>query len=226
MLKVLNPLRSVLWCKKIPNRNTHLVSGCFYSMSTWSVKSRRSFCTSTECQICSFGGCVMSSRHNFFKLFNIDEAHQIDENELQVSYRKMQQFFHPDRFFNSDTVNQYKIQEHSSLINEAYKTLKIPLSRAKHLYSVKCGNSYDKDSLQIKDISLFETMHKIDEEIQSIENDPSLLRKMQQELEVKIMLCERDFVDSLTDRKCKDAIAHLVKWNFFKNRWSKVFEMI
>jgi molecular chaperone HscB len=70
---------------------------------------------------------------DFFEIFAIPVAWQVDSSQLQSRYLKLQQEFHPDRFAShSDTEKRLAVQT-ASLINQAYDTLKSPLKRAQYL---------------------------------------------------------------------------------------------
>ena len=75
----------------------------------------------------------MKLTSDFFEIFAIPVAWQVDISQLQSRYLKLQQEFHPDRFAShSDTEKRLAVQT-ASLINQAYDTLKSPLKRAQYL---------------------------------------------------------------------------------------------
>ena len=79
----------------------------------------------------------MKLTSNFFEIFAIPVAWQVDSSQLQSKYLKLQQEFHPDRYASSgDTEKRLAVQT-ASLINQAYDTLKSPLKRAQYLLELK-----------------------------------------------------------------------------------------
>ena len=79
----------------------------------------------------------MKLSSDFFEIFAIPVAWQVDSNQLQRRYLKLQQEFHPDRYAShSDTEKRLAVQT-ASLINQAYDTLKSPLKRAQYLLELK-----------------------------------------------------------------------------------------
>lgn len=79
----------------------------------------------------------MKLTSNFFEIFAIPVACQVDSSQLQSKYLKLQQEFHPDRYASSgDTEKRLAVQT-ASLINQAYDTLKSPLERAQYLLELK-----------------------------------------------------------------------------------------
>lgn len=79
----------------------------------------------------------MKLSSDFFEIFAIPVAWQVDSRQLQSRYLKLQQEFHPDRYASqSDTEKRLAVQT-ASLINQAYDTLKSPLKRAQYLLELK-----------------------------------------------------------------------------------------
>lgn len=80
---------------------------------------------------------------HFFAIFGIDCQHKLDRDGLEQAYLQLSQKHHPDRFAAADTRTQRVAMERSSLINNAYRTLRDPVRRAEYL--VKLGG-IDLDS--------------------------------------------------------------------------------
>ena len=79
----------------------------------------------------------MKLTSDFFEIFAIPVAWQVDSSQLQSRYLKLQQEFHPDRFAShSDTEKRLAVQT-ASLINQAYDTLTSPLKRAQYLLELQ-----------------------------------------------------------------------------------------
>ena len=79
----------------------------------------------------------MKLSSDFFEIFAIPVAWQVDTSQLQSRYLKLQQEFHPDRFAShSDTEKRLAVQT-ASLINQAYDTLTSPLKRAQYLLELQ-----------------------------------------------------------------------------------------
>lgn len=82
---------------------------------------------------------------NYFEIFSLPVDYQIDPNRLTETYRELQASYHPDRYATeSDLVRRQAVQS-AALVNEAYSTLKDPLSRGLYLLSLK-GVSIDEQA--------------------------------------------------------------------------------
>lgn len=70
---------------------------------------------------------------NYFELFGLAPAFNIDLTILESQYRRIQSVSHPDRFVNATSAEKLKSMQLATLANEAYQTLKNPAMRAKYL---------------------------------------------------------------------------------------------
>ncbi len=75
----------------------------------------------------------------FFQLFGIAPQFSIDAPALTRKFLWLQTENHPDKFVTSDPASLRLAQQKSALINDAYSTLIIPVSRAAYLIK----NRYD-----------------------------------------------------------------------------------
>ena len=79
----------------------------------------------------------MKLSSNYFEIFSIVVGWQVDRSSLDASYRQLQQAFHPDRYASQGDVERRLAVQTTSLINQAYETLKSPLKRAQYLLELK-----------------------------------------------------------------------------------------
>ena len=83
----------------------------------------------------------MDADTNFFKVFGIPLCWQIDLKVLKEKHRSLQKDFHPDLFVNSSEVEKQRSVEKASVINEGFRVLCSPLSRAQHLLELHGCNA-------------------------------------------------------------------------------------
>lgn len=77
---------------------------------------------------------------NYFELFDLPVDFTVDQENLSVQYRRLQQVMHPDRYANGTDQERRIALQQATLLNEAFETLKSPLLRAQYLLSL---NGYD-----------------------------------------------------------------------------------
>jgi molecular chaperone HscB len=68
-----------------------------------------------------------------FELFGLDPAYALETEALERSYREIQSRVHPDRFAHAGDAERRASLQWTTRVNEAYRTLKDPVQRAKHL---------------------------------------------------------------------------------------------
>lgn len=76
---------------------------------------------------------------NHYELFGLSPAFHIDGERLDQAYRDIQSQVHPDKFAHLGDQERRLSMQWATQANEAYQTLKKPLSRARyllHLYGV------------------------------------------------------------------------------------------
>ena len=68
-----------------------------------------------------------------FELFDLDPAFALDPEDLDRAYRDIQSKVHPDRFVRASDAERRASMQMTTQVNEAYRTLKSPVQRAKYL---------------------------------------------------------------------------------------------
>ena len=75
----------------------------------------------------------MDIKQDFFQLYDLPRSYLIDLNQLQRHHRKLQQQFHPDRYVTAMAADQRLAVQVTAYLNQAFKTLKDPVSRGVYL---------------------------------------------------------------------------------------------
>jgi molecular chaperone HscB len=66
-------------------------------------------------------------------LFGLTPAYALDLEHLDRAYRDIQSNIHPDRYANAGDAERRASMQMTTLVNEAYRTLKSPVQRASYL---------------------------------------------------------------------------------------------
>jgi molecular chaperone HscB len=74
---------------------------------------------------------------NHFELFGLTPAFAVDAAALDEAYRRVQAEVHPDRFAAAGDAERRASMQWTTRANEAYRTLKDPVQRAKHLLELQ-----------------------------------------------------------------------------------------
>ena len=74
---------------------------------------------------------------NHFELLGLQPAFALDPARLESSYRELQGQVHPDRFAAAPEAEQRVAMQWATRANEAYRTLRDPVDRARYLLGLK-----------------------------------------------------------------------------------------
>jgi molecular chaperone HscB len=70
---------------------------------------------------------------NHFELFGLTPAFALEAESLERSYRGIQARIHPDRYAHAGDAERRASMQWTTRVNEAYRTLKSPVQRARYL---------------------------------------------------------------------------------------------
>ncbi|WP_448213793.1 co-chaperone HscB [Colwellia sp. MEBiC06753] len=87
---------------------------------------------------------------NYFELFGVEDKFNIDLAQLTQAYQKLQRSVHPDRYAQASEQEKRLAVQKSSMINDAFQTLKKPLKRAEYMLSLR-GTELPNEQASFKD---------------------------------------------------------------------------
>jgi molecular chaperone HscB len=103
-----------------------------------------------ECRSCGAGApvdehfCPQCSRilalgrhGDFFSFLGLPRKLVIDADDLERRFRDLSRKFHPDYFYNASPTERLASLERSSYLNDAFRTLKNPVTRIEHLLAIE-----------------------------------------------------------------------------------------
>lgn len=77
------------------------------------------------------------SKQSYFEIFSLQESCEPDLARLDVVYQELQARYHPDRVVNGSDAERRQALQLTSILNEAYDTLKSPLKRFAYLLQLQ-----------------------------------------------------------------------------------------
>ncbi|HXF41513.1 MAG TPA: Fe-S protein assembly co-chaperone HscB [Blastocatellia bacterium] len=101
---------------------------------------------------CSHCGAVLSGEHfcetcdriqpvaehtDFFAFIGLPRRLRLDETELEKTFYALSRQFHPDYFMAASEAERQASMERSSMLNDAYRTLRDRVARAEYLLSLE-----------------------------------------------------------------------------------------
>lgn len=147
---------------------------------------------------------MLDFEKNYFELFGLAPGFQLDLTQLEQSYRDMQAQVHPDKHAHLGDVERRQAMQWATHANEAYQTLRQPLSRARYLLNLYGVPGDESSNTAMSRAFLMEQMEwreaiieaKDAEDVDELEHLSSRLRKeTQQRLETlqRLLDVERDY---------------------------------
>lgn len=143
---------------------------------------------------------------NFFEIFSLPQNFALDFDALEKQYLAFQQQFHPD---NSSTADI----EQSILINDAYKILSAPISRASYILQLN-GIDLENDSHAPKpDMATLLEILELQEMVAEI--DAGASENLKKELNTKIKSLLAEVALELENKEFVKASQILIRVKYF-----------
>jgi molecular chaperone HscB len=83
---------------------------------------------------------------NHFELFGLAPAFRVELSRLESAYRELQSQVHPDRFATGSDAEKRASMQWATRANEAYRTLKQPLQRARYLLAMRGVDTQEENN--------------------------------------------------------------------------------
>jgi molecular chaperone HscB len=135
-----------------------------------------------ECRNCGAGApldehfCPQCSRilalgrhGDYFSFLGLPRKLVLDATDLERRFRDLSRKFHPDYFYNASAAERLASLERSSYLNDAFRTLRNPVSRIEHLLAIEGLAPVRSDEGTAKvPPSLLEEVFALNEELDQI----------------------------------------------------------
>ena len=147
--------------------------------------------------------------HNHFELFGLPARFEVDGEPLERSYREIQSRVHPDRFANAGDAERRASLQWTTRVNEAYRTLKDPVQRAKHLLELQGVDVAFETNTAMPADFLMQQM-ELREALEEA-TEPSSLDSIREQLRDSRLSLEKEIAEAIDGRKDYPAAANLVR---------------
>ncbi|MUI53963.1 co-chaperone HscB [Aliivibrio fischeri] len=104
---------------------------------------------------------------NHFELFGLPNQFELDGGLLSLQFRELQKRFHPDNFATSSERDRLLSIQKAAQINDAYQTLKNPVSRAEYILSGQ-GHDIRGEQTTMQDPMFLMQQMELREELESL----------------------------------------------------------
>ena len=114
---------------------------------------------------------------NYFEIFSLDVSTNPDLNVLNENNRELQRLVHPDKFASSDESQKRQAMQKTSLINQAFNTLKNPVLRLQYMLSLKGLDMNAETDTSMDGVFLMDQM-ELRERISDVRSKPDPLDEL------------------------------------------------
>ncbi|HYT98295.1 MAG TPA: Fe-S protein assembly co-chaperone HscB [Casimicrobiaceae bacterium] len=110
---------------------------------------------------------------NYFDLFQLPQRFGCDPISLENAYRRLQTEVHPDRFASGSEQEKRLALQSSARVNEAYRALKDPVSRAQYLLSLNGIDALSETDTQLPLEFLERQLERRETAAEAVDNEDS-----------------------------------------------------
>lgn len=156
---------------------------------------------------------------NHFELFELAPAYAIDLAVLDQAYRRLQTLVHPDRFASAGDAERRASMQWTTRVNEAYRALKDPVQRGKHLLELQGVDVAFETNTQMPTDFLMQQL-ELREQIEqaAARKDPAALDALADGLAGKRQQLEAQLAEAIDGRHDYAGAAELVRKLMFLQR--------
>lgn len=144
-----------------------------------------------------------------FDLFGLAPAYAVELEALERSYREIQSRVHPDRFAHAGDAERRASLQWTTRVNEAYRTLKDPVQRAKHLLELNGVDVAFETNTAMPADFLAQQM-ELREALEEAKT-PAALDQMRKGLSQQRSLLEKQIAEAIDAKKDYAGAAQLVR---------------
>jgi molecular chaperone HscB len=154
-----------------------------------------------------------------FDLFGLSPAFALDKEALEKAYREIQSQVHPDRFAHAGDAERRASLQWTTRVNEAYRTLKDPVQRAKHILELHGVDVEFETNTQMPTDFLLQQL-ELREELEAAQQkkDASLLDALKKSLQGQKQILESEIGNAIDQKKSYEGAAGQVRKLMFLDR--------
>jgi molecular chaperone HscB len=156
---------------------------------------------------------------NYFELFEIPVALQVDPSSIQKKFYELSRKYHPDYYAQSGEAEQLEALEKSSMVNKAYKTFQNPDQTIRYVLQLH-KLIEEEEKYQLDNEFLMEVM-EINEELMDVDEEAGLKKTREKANQLLDRIYEdiRPLVESYNDSKATKEDLLKVKDYYFRKKY-------
>src|SRR3954467_7890102 len=156
---------------------------------------------------------------NHFDLFNLEPAYAVNGAALEQAYRDLQALIHPDRYAQAGDAERLASLQLTTRVNEAYRALKDPVQRARHILELRGVDVAFETNTQMPTDFLMQQL-ELREELEgaTAKKDPADLDRLRAGLSSAKKGLEKEIHAAIDNRHDYAGAAELVRKLMFLDR--------
>lgn len=111
---------------------------------------------------------TLGRQGDYFRFMGVPRKLNLSAAELEQNFRTLSRQFHPDYFYNAPPGERRASLERSSYLNDAYRTLKQPISRIAYLLELEGFGTAGPDQTKQVPPALLEEVFALNEELDEV----------------------------------------------------------
>ena len=160
-----------------------------------------------------------SSLQSHFDLFGLPPAFGLDREALEKAYLEIQSRVHPDRFAHAGDAERRASMQWTTRVNEAYRILKSPVQRAKHILELHGVDVEFETNTQMPTDFLLQQLELREElEAATAKKDAAGLDALRAGLRDEKVLLERQIAEAIDQKRDFEGSAGQVRKLMFLDR--------
>ena len=158
----------------------------------------------------------MNNSKNFFEIFSLPVSWEVDFAQLDIKFRALQKALHPDRYATKNDFEKRLAVQTAATINQAYQTIKNPLSRAQYLLELENLDASQETHITSDGQFLMEQMllREALSEVRGNENAKQSLVSLSIEAQQNAAKIQSDFANQYQQKAYNKAFDSLAKMQF------------
>ncbi|MTH45852.1 co-chaperone HscB [Intestinirhabdus alba] len=152
---------------------------------------------------------------DYFTLFGLPARYPLDTQALSLRFQDLQRQYHPDKFASGTQAEQLAAVQQSATINQAWQTLRHPLTRAEYLLSLH-GFDLASEQHTVRDTAFLMEQLTLREELDDIEQakDEARLESLMSRVKTMFDTRHQQMVEQLNSEAWETAADTVRKLRF------------
>ena len=161
-----------------------------------------------------------------FELFGLSPAFSLEEDLLEKAYRDIQSKVHPDRFANAGDAERRASLQWTTRVNEAYRALKDPVQRARHILELHGVDVAFETSTAMPSEFLVQQMALRESLEEAVEKkDPAAVDGLRKDLKKNKSVLERQIGEAIDVKKDYAGAAELARKLMFLDKLDEEIDL-